>query len=735
MRPPPPDTPDPLLFRSDRPEPERPLLVTGLRGWGLLGGAGEFSWVRETRGAPFDWSGVYVQGMRLTGPWQLTLRSDGSTIELPSTLEEVTAYRSHVESRHRADGLEVRQTVVVPPELRGVARRLEITSSTGRDRTLTLSSAIAPVISPVLVEGLHPTRYQVQNHRGHPRLRALGSNLLLYSEPEPSSIFVDDDLWTGWSAKRRVERLRHEVTLPLPAGGTAAVTLFAWGGFDRHLGDRTGGIPGLVGCERWRTEAESTWRLWQRGTPRMRLPDAPEIERGYLLARGALRALYCHPVPELQGLRAGYPWYADLWGRDLAWMLPAVLWMNDSDWAEASLRSFFSYQSPARLPLLAASLGELPMQLSPGTVLLYGTSDTSLYYFDRVRRLAAHTGELARIAKEFRPRLELLERWFRAKSDPADGLVTNGGEIDGMREATAQSGRVTFGIDSPDTTIWDSADRRDHAIDLQVLAYEAELARADLWPGFGDDDGGAAARAHAAAIAELVRSRYTWPEERYLYDSLKDRGPPSERVRPNALLAVIAGCLPPDQARGVVRRAAEEDLTTPWGLRTLSNRDPGYDPRSYHEGQVWPIATAWAAAAALSVGEPELGVGYLRTLSRSLAAEGGLANECYHGDRPEPWDSCCLLGFSVGPFLTTLFESLWGLRPDLPHDRLAVRPAFPESFRSAHLENLRLGSGPLHLDYAPGTITATWLGRRPLTLVGPSGAVDVAPGAVEQLSL
>jgi hypothetical protein len=724
------------LWSANAPAPDRPLLVTGLRGWGLLAGDSEFSWTRETRGAPFDWAGVYVQGVRLAGAWRLTLVTPQGTVDLPSTLARIVARRSGVESLHRAEGLEIVQTVTVPPELRGLARQLAIRSTTGADVALTLRSRIRPVISPILVEGLEPPRYLVQSYEGAPRLRALGASLFLTTSHAPSSVSLDGRPWKGGSYRRPVHQFEHELPLVAPASGSTLVTLFLWGGLDQSLADASGGPPGeLTGCARWPAEAASTWRLWERGTPRLHFPDAPELEAGYSLARSALRALYCHTVPDQQGLRAGYPWYADIWGRDLAWMLPAVLWMNDAPWAEGALRTVFAYQSPARLPLLAAEIGELPMQLSPGPVFLYGTSDTSLYYFERVRRLASHTGDLHRIAEEFRAPLELLSTWFVTKTDPVDGLVRNGGEIEGMRDAMGSAGRISFGIDSPDTTIWDAADRRDHAVDLQVLAHDAELARAELWPAWGDAAEGEKALEHAEGLVALLRRWYRWPEEGYLADSVRHGGEPVRRIRPNALLAASAGMLPPEEALGLVRRAAREDLTTPWGIRTLSSRDPRYDPGSYHEGQVWPIATAWGAAAALAVGEVDLGAQYLRTLAQTFLSEGGLANECYRGDRPDPWNSCCLLGFSVGPFLTTLFEGLWGLRPELQRDRLSVRPAFPAQWRSASLDNLRLGAGSLGLSWAPGELVARWEGSRPLVLSYPGGVADLAPGLAQRLEL
>jgi hypothetical protein len=720
---------DPLLWETDRPRPERPALVTGFQGWGVLGGDGEFRWVRETRGAPHDWGGVYVHGIRLTGPWTLAFSDRASGAALAPEFLHLGVRRSRVTVLRRAPEFDLAEEVLLPPHLPGVARELSIASRVDRPLALGIGSRIRPYLAPVLVEGLKPYEYDLGPLHGRLRVRAVGASLLLDADAPVRSVALDGTPWDGSHWTGALGRIDHDYHLDLPPRGTARLRLLLWGGIDSSIREEELlEIPGGWGAsEAWVRENAAVWNAWTEATPGMRLPDAPEIEQGYALARGALRSLYVYTEPGLQGLRAGYPWYGDVWGRDLAWALPAVLWMNDAPWAEAAIRSLFGFQSPGDLPLLAATMGELPMQLSPGPIFLYGTSDTSIYFFDRLRRVLAHTGDPTGIRRDLRGGIELLRGWLERKRDPANGLVTNGGEADRMR-ALASAGRRAYGIDSPDMTIWDAADRRDHAIDLQVLAVEAERSYAALAEAFGDPVAAAAARGRAEALAAMVRARYLWPEEGYLYDALRKDGTPVLRLRPNALLAVQAGLLPEATARGVLGRALQSDLLTPWGMRTLSSRDPGYDPLSYHEGQVWPIATAWAAQASLLVGERERGVELLRILARAYLEEGGLANECYRGDQPLPWNSSCLLGFSVAPFLTTLFEGLWGIVPDLLRRRVTVDPRFPEGWTEAELTRLRLAEGELGLRWRKGELTATWTGSAPLEVVGPNGPVPVTSG-------
>ena len=63
----------------------QPVLLTSLTSAALLDGRGDIELMRETRGTPVDWGGVYGQLVRLTGPWRLSLIAGDSVSGLPTT--------------------------------------------------------------------------------------------------------------------------------------------------------------------------------------------------------------------------------------------------------------------------------------------------------------------------------------------------------------------------------------------------------------------------------------------------------------------------------------------------------------------------------------------------------------------------------------------------------------------------------------------------------------------------
>jgi glycogen debranching enzyme len=716
---------------ADGNPPQRPVLLTSLASAAVFDGQGDLSLPREMRGTVVDWGGVFGQCVRLTGPWRLSLRAGGREVALPETLMSTEQTREGWVGHHRWAGYDFVQRVSAVGEVPGVVRSLEISRTEGSLAEVTIVSSFAPFLLPVLVEGLRPCSFHLETGPEELRVHQRGFGLAVRANTPPSELVLNRASWIGGKHEGRVDDLDIEYSLSVPANRPVAWRCLLYGGLDRQLAGAEAAAAQIVADPRAAiASVAAADEHWLGAAPVLRFPDAPDLERAYGSACAALRRLYSAPGDGLTGLVAGYPWYSALWGRDLAWMLWAVIWLGDFEWAHRSIDSVLRFQCRSSIPILAGEPGELAMQVSPGPIFFYGTSDTTLYYPLLIDRLVRHSGGPRPGPERVRALQEMIA-WGERRTDPASGLLRNGGEAEEISAATASLARVRAGINAPDTTIWDSTDRRDHAVDVQVLWCRALRTAADLVAGTPDAPS-ERWRDLAKRTQASLRTVYRWDSEEYLYDSMRG-GAPVSQVRPNALRAVSAELLDPEIARRVVRRAAAADLTTPWGVRTLSARDPKYDPLAYHDGQVWTIATAWAAEAALAVGESDLGMRYLSTIAARFEAEGGWANECYAGDRDVPFDSCFVLGFSIAPFLTTLFERLWGLSVDAGAPLLRVHPAFPGSWRSASIERLRFGSGIVGLDWTPSRLRVTWMGPGELPVDVGNGPVSVKRGEPRDL--
>lgn len=123
---------------------------------------------------------------------------------------------------------------------------------------------------------------------------------------------------------------------------------------------------------------------------------------------------------------------------------------------------------------------------------------------------------------------------------------------------------------------------------VEVQAYYEAALR--LWgPHFAV---GSTAAARRSELSTALHARFFLEETNYYAVALLHRD--DEQVawaavtsNPGHLLRFSD--LSPERARLITDRLFEDDLWTPYGIRTHSSLDAHFDARSYHQGSVWPV--------------------------------------------------------------------------------------------------------------------------------------------------
>ena len=153
-------------------------------------------------------------------------------------------------------------------------------------------------------------------------------------------------------------------------------------------------------------------------------------------------------------------------------------------------------------------------------------------------------------------------------------------------------------------------------------------------------------------------------------------------IRPNQIFAVSLPFtfLPPNKEKAIVERV-EQDLLTPFGLRTLSKEDRDYigrylgDPRTrnlaYHNGTVWPWLIGSYVKAYLKVHKnSEESLENMRTLLKNfdtnLESKGGgigTISEVFDGDDPYNSGGSIAQAWSVAEVLRAYVEDVLGIKP------------------------------------------------------------------------
>ncbi|MDH4179461.1 MAG: glycogen debranching protein, partial [Armatimonadota bacterium] len=128
-----------------------------------------------------------------------------------------------------------------------------------------------------------------------------------------------------------------------------------------------------------------------------------------------------------------------------------------------------------------------------------------------------------------------------------------------------------------------------------------------------------------------------------------------------------------ERARRVVE-AVRRDLLTPYGLRTLSPRDPRYRGRyegdqwqrdgAYHQGTVWPWLLGPFITAFVRVAEDRAAArrearGWVAGFREHLKEAGlGQVSEVFDGDPPHRARGCIAQAWSVAEILRAAVEDL-----------------------------------------------------------------------------
>src|SRR5262249_9391238 len=217
----------------------------------------------------------------------------------------------------------------------------------------------------------------------------------------------------------------------------------------------------------------------------------------------------------------------------------------------------------------------------------------------------------------------------------------------------------------------------------QALFYESLKIGSELATIVGDYSNEHKWSSNARLLRDRIDHVYWNENNGFYYDTVRRDGSRDSSIRPNALIPILTDAVSDrSKAECVLRRIEKSDLTTPWGVRTLSSLDSKYHPTLYHDGAVWPLVTGWAAISEIKFGRSEQALYYLECMAERILSENGMFAETYRGDRPEPFNSCILQAWSVGMYIYALREMLLGMKINMIKNQIHFEPQIPESLKN-----------------------------------------------------
>ena len=438
--------------------------------------------------------------------------------------------------------------------------------------------------------------------------------------------------------------------------------------------------------------------------------DVYRVYRRSVDDMGALR-LYDHDFgPDLWIPAAGVPWYVALFGRDalIASLQNAIV---QPALARGALKKLAELQATERDDRRDAEPGKIPHEVRSGELAhfhliphtpYYGTADATPLYLIALHEAWRWLGDDTLLREHRETALRCLE-WIDQSGD-LDG--------DGFQEYRTRSpqGYENMGWkDASDAVVYPDG-RQVPApkalCELQGYVFDAWLRMAEVFDALGEPERAVALRGKARGLRAAFEDRF-WCEDLGFYAfALDPEKQPVRTIASNVGHCLWSGIASPERAARVVQRFFEPDLWSGWGIRTLSARNPAYNPFSYQRGSVWPhdngiIAlgfkrygfTAEAARVARDISEAASSFMYYRLpeLYAGVERRPGTFPVLYkQANVPQAWAAGSVFHF---------LQAILGLRGDAPRGRLYVDPELPRWLPEITLHGLAIGEARVDLRF------------------------------------
>ena len=128
--------------------------------------------------------------------------------------------------------------------------------------------------------------------------------------------------------------------------------------------------------------------------------------------------------------------------------------------------------------------------------------------------------------------------------------------------------------------------------EVQGYVYDAKVRLAAIYRVLEDDVTAQRLEKEAQQLKRSFNDAFWMPEEGFYALALDGRKRQVDSIASNAGHCLWSGIVDEDKARPVVDRLRAPDMSSGWGVRTLSTEMSRYNPLSYHNGSVWPHDTA-----------------------------------------------------------------------------------------------------------------------------------------------
>lgn len=533
-----------------------------------------------------------------------------------------------------------------------------------------------------------PSTVEIEERPAKPVLRRSSTLLPEATKTAPMTVFHPSCAKVTWD-------------LLLMPGQPIAVTL-------HMLATEEGSTPDVTPFDKGLSWLRSSYEDWASQCTKLETDHEPFNQ---LLQRSALDLRLLAELTS-EGLvpDAGIPWFASIFGRDSLITSLQTLMLNPQI-GVATLRFLSKHQGTKVDPWHDEEPGKIIHEIRKGEMArleeiphgaYYGSVDTTLLFLILFSETMKWLDD-DELYREILPAAKLALEWMEKYGDlDGDGYLeymtrSPGGHSDqGWKNSR---GSITY----PDGT---PVEHPVALVEVQGYAYRAMREMAVLLGRKGELSLAGELRKRAATLKENFNRDFWIEEKRSFAQGLDGHKKPIETITSNPGHCLFCDILDQEKARYLVLRLASADMACGWGIRTVSSREPQYNPMSYQNGSIWPHDNSLIVAGMRRYGyhwEAEEITAQLFQASLFFPYRRLPGLFCGFAQDPEGYSVPAEYPVSSSPqawaagSAILLFQSMLGIAVDAASKRLYLTPQLPSWLKQASVCNLRIGKGTVDL--------------------------------------
>jgi hypothetical protein len=311
----------------------------------------------------------------------------------------------------------------------------------------------------------------------------------------------------------------------------------------------------------------------------------------------------------------------------------------------------------------------------------YIHGDTSPFFLCAAEDYFRMTGDSAFVRSSWNTIRKAYE-WSLATDEDHDGLMDN---------RKAGLGALEYGpLTDIQSDVYTGA--------VWVRATDAMVALADV---AGQPDLAVHAAGYAKTSHHAFEEKFWDPaHHRYAYAFSKN-GTRVDIVSPWSSVGLMWELGDPGRSAQALEELNSAELTTDWGIRSISSRSKYFEALNYNYGAVWPFLSSWVATAQFKHGFGLQGYNLLLANVRHTFDNGlGTVTEVFSGAQNIwPQEAVAHQGFCTAGVVLPLVRGLLGLESDAPGRRISVAPQCPADWPALTIQNWTVGPARFALDY------------------------------------